>query len=209
MHCLNFVARENRFPIAMKAPCHKHLHFGMGFRDETQQHVHLVREIHVSDLIAKDLTQQLADYALGGRMKEEPVMTLDKPHFVVRIYNDWLEVDVKEGIKRHLEDLVESRPGLRETVGLLFQTVVPLDVDLSSIASVSIEKNQLKVAIPDRKDLHIPLDEAECSRVKEKLDELIPLAKLKRAEEEKEAAERRFQAETKPRTPPSSINRPL
>lgn len=115
---------------------------------------------------------------------EKPViLKIDKPHFCVKLHEDTLEVDIKEGAKKHLEDAVEANPILRETLGVLFQTLIPLDVALKDIKSVQVDdKGQLRIIIPLRRDLHIPLKREESEKLAERLNELIPLAKAKDAQ---------------------------
>jgi hypothetical protein len=104
-------------------------------------------------------------------------------------------VKLKEGIRKELEDAIEAKPILRDSLGLLFQTVIPLDVHLRDIQSVSIDKKgQVKIAIPSRKDLHIPLEQNESRTLVEKLNELIPIEKERaiRDQQESERAEKEF-----------------
>ncbi len=115
----------------------------------------------------------------------EIVMIIDKPHFVVKLHKTLLEVDLKEGIRKELEAALEKHGKIRESLGLLFQTIIPLDVPLRKIDSVSITENgQVKITIPMRKDLYIPLDPDESERLVEKLNELIPIEKQRALEEE-------------------------
>jgi len=127
---------------------------------------------------------------------EDIVMTIDKPHFVVRLQTTLLKVDLKEGARKELEKLLEANPTFRDSVGLLFQTVVPIDVRLRDIRSVGLDKKgRVKIDIPHRKDLTIPLDETESKRLVDKLNELIPPEKERamRDAEEAKKAERRFE----------------
>ena len=111
---------------------------------------------------------------------KKPILTIDKPKIIVRLYEDLLEVDLKEGAKTELEDVVEAHPVLRESLGVLFQTIVPLDVALSTVESAEVDdEGRLKVVIPLRRDIVIPLEHDESTRLAEKLNELIPLAKVK------------------------------
>jgi virulence-associated protein VagC len=129
---------------------------------------------------------------------EDIVMVIDKPHFIVKLHKTLLEVDLKEGVRKELEDFVEAKPILRETLGLLFQTVIPLDVELKHIQSVEIDKKgRVKVIIPSRRDLLIPLDRKESERLVEKLDELIAIEKerYKRDVEEAKRTERESSVE--------------
>jgi hypothetical protein len=127
---------------------------------------------------------------------KDPVMVIDKPHFVVKLHETLLEVDLKEGVKKELEDVVEAKPILRETLGFLFQTVIPLDVHLKDIKSVNVdEKGRVKVVIPHRRDIVIPLKANESKRLVEKLNELIPIEKERaiRELEEAQKSEKEFE----------------
>ena len=135
-------------------------------------------------------------------MVKNPIITIDKPHFVVKLHEDVLEVDLKEGAKKELEDMLEVRPILRESLGVLFQTIIPLDVALSDIDSAEVDKKgQLKIVIPLRRDIVIPLDAAESKRLAEKMNELIPVAKVKNAERDKRLKELESRQRSGPRQP--------
>jgi len=135
-------------------------------------------------------------------MDDDLVMVFDKPHFIVKLHETLLEVDLKEGVRKKLEDFVESNPHLRESLGLLFQSVIPLDVQLKNIETVRLdEKGQVQIVIPHRRDLHIPLEKDEAEKLVDKLNELIPVEKAKEAERilassniERESQERRGEA---------------
>jgi hypothetical protein len=135
-------------------------------------------------------------------MVKEPIIKIDKPHFIVKLYEDLLEVDLKEGARKELEDAVEAHPAIRESIGILFQTIVPLDVALSAIDSAEVnKKGQLQIVIPLRRDIVIPLESNESKKLAEKINELIPIAKFKDAEK----AEKMREIEKRPRTEPSGI----
>lgn len=124
--------------------------------------------------------------------EEDLIMVIDKPHFIVKLHKSRLEVDLKEGIKKELEDVIEAKPILQETLGFLFQTIVPLDVPLKDIESVKVdEKGQVKVAIPHRRDIRIPLEANESKRLVEKMNELIPIEKERAIRELQEAEKAR------------------
>ncbi len=122
----------------------------------------------------------------------ELIMTFEKPHFIVKLHSDMLDMDVKEGFKKDLEEVLESKPILRDTLGFLFQTVVPLNVKLKDISSATVDKKgQVKIAIPHRKDITIPLTETESRKLVDKLNELIPIEKA-REEEQEEKGEKEW-----------------
>lgn len=116
--------------------------------------------------------------------KDEVVMVIDKAHFIVKLHTSVLEVDLKEGVRKKLEDAMESHPHLRESIGLLFQTMVPLDVPLKDIeAAIVDKKGRTKIVIRRRRDITIPLEPDESKRLVEKLNELIPIEKARAAQE--------------------------
>jgi len=118
------------------------------------------------------------------QVPKKPVLEIKKPHFTVKLHEDTLEVDLKEGAKKELEDVVEAHSILRGSLGVLFQTIIPLDVALHEIEHAEVDKKgRLKIAIPLRRDIVIPTEPDESKRLVEKLNELIPQAKLKEAEE--------------------------
>jgi len=114
---------------------------------------------------------------------EDLVMVIDKPHFTVRLHSSLLEVDLKEGVKKELEDVVEANPILRGSLGVFFQSVIPLDVPLKDIESVELnKKGRVKIIIPHRKDINIPLDPEDSKKLINKLNELIPIEKQRERE---------------------------
>jgi len=120
---------------------------------------------------------------------EDVVMVIDKPHFQVKLHETLLEVDLKKGIRKELEDVLEAKPIIRESLGFLFQTIVPLDVPLKDVESVNVDKKgQVKIATPLRKDIVIPLKPNEAKRLVEKMNELISREKERVLRDLEEAA---------------------
>ncbi len=114
---------------------------------------------------------------------EDLVMVIDKQHFTVKLHQSLLEVDLKEGVKKELEDFVEADSILGRSLGFLFQHLIPLDVPLKDIESVEQdEKGQVKIILPRRKNVTIPLDPDESAQLTAKLNELIPIEKQKETE---------------------------
>jgi hypothetical protein len=114
------------------------------------------------------------------------VFMLDKPHFQVKLQSDLLKVDLKDGSLRELEKLAEARPALRDTLGWMFQTIIPLDVHLWEIENVTVEPSgKVNIRIPHRRDIHIPLELNEAERLVEKMNQLIPIEKERRVERQR------------------------
>ncbi len=123
------------------------------------------------------------------------IMAIEKPHIKVKLHQRVLEVDLTEGLKKELEDMVEARPALRRTVGFLFQNIIPLDVQLKDIQTTTLdERGRAKIVIPHRRDLVIPLPSGESRTLLFKLDHLIALEK-QRVKTEASERRRRFQAQ--------------
>ena len=129
---------------------------------------------------------------------EDIVMVINKPHFTVKLHKTLLEVDLKKGIKKELEDVLEAKPILRESLGFLFQTIIPLDVPLKDIQSVQVDKKgQVKVIIPSRRDIVIPLKLNESKRLVEKMNEWIAVEKDRAIRDLQEAEKTRKAYEPK------------
>lgn len=125
------------------------------------------------------LKEQIAIEKQKGKV-EDIVMTIEKPHFKIRLHKSLLEVDLKEGIRHELERALESSQIIRENLGFLFQTIMPLDVQLKDIESVNVdEKGKLKIVTPLRRDLVVPLKPSEAKELAYKLNILIPIEKQK------------------------------
>lgn len=128
------------------------------------------------------------------------VMVIDKPQFTVKLHQSLLELDLKEGVKKELEEVVEANPLLRGSLGYLFQNVIPLDVLLKDIESVNQDEGNVKISIPRRRDITIPLDPVESKELVAKLHELIPIEKQREKERviayEKRMQLRRMQVES-------------
>ena len=54
------------------------------------------------------------------------VLQIGSAHFDVKLHSDTLEVNLKEGFREEMERLAEARPILQETLGWVFQTIIPL-----------------------------------------------------------------------------------
>lgn len=119
-------------------------------------------------------------------------MVIEKPYLTVKLHERLLEVDFADGLRRELEGALEAKTALRETLGYLLQAAIPLDVALSEIESATIDENgHVKVAIPYRKDLIIPLGSPDSKRLVERLNELVPAEKARAVKEMQESEARK------------------
>lgn len=109
----------------------------------------------------------------------EKILTIEKPSIVINLYKNKLEVDFKEGILKKVEDVIEENPLLGDSFGFLMQSVFPLDVLLRDIEDVKRVEGKLRIIIPLRKDIEIPLTDAEMDLLYSNLMELIFVEKDK------------------------------
>ena len=122
----------------------------------------------------------------------EMVLVINKPFMTVKLDQRMLQVDLESGLKQQLESALESNEAIRETLGFLFQSVIPLDVPLKDIDSASLSSDgKVKIAIPFRRDIHIPLEPDESKRLVDKLNQLIPEAKALHAQEVSQSNQRK------------------
>jgi hypothetical protein len=68
------------------------------------------------------------------------VLDIEKSHFTVRLYENMLKIDLKETVKNEIEEALENKPILRETIGHILSMFAPLHVSLCSIDSVNMDK---------------------------------------------------------------------
>jgi hypothetical protein len=133
-------------------------------------------------------------------LSEPIILAFDKPHFQLKLSESMLKVDLKEGARRDLERLVEANTILRDSLGWVVQTIIPLDVHLEQIEKVDHDSSgKVNIKIPHRRDIHIPLDPLESEKLVNKLNELIPIEK-KRALERKQLGQEAHRQEDKSRT---------
>jgi len=127
---------------------------------------------------------------------EDLVYVIDKPHFIVKLHETLLEVDLKKGIKKELEDFLESTPLLQDSLGFLLQASIPLDIPLKDIESAEMDKKgQVKIAIPYRRDIIIPLEPDESKSLLERMNELILKERERTARELLQSEEAREELE--------------
>ena len=114
-------------------------------------------------------------------VEKDPILVIDTPDFIVKLHEDWIDVDLKRGGKAKLERAIEKDPLLRKTLGFVLQSTIPSDVELSAIESVEVDgKGKLKLVIPRHVDIVLPLGVEDANKLASELKNLIPLAKTKK-----------------------------
>lgn len=147
------------------------------------------------------------------------VLEIDKPHFTVRLYENLLKMDLKATVRNEIEEALENKPILKETIGELLGIFVPLHVRLSDIDSVHMdETGKVKINLARHRDIAIPLELKDAKKLVGKLNQLVPKAKEKEldrvikehklrkiAEEEEEIERTPFTSGAFPMPPPQGV----
>jgi hypothetical protein len=104
-----------------------------------------------------------------------PVLEADRAHFTIRLYENLLKIDLKGSFKNEIEEALENKPVLKETIGSVLSVFVPLHIRLSDIDSVHMdETGKLEINLPLHRNIVIPLERKDAERFVDKLNELIP-----------------------------------
>lgn len=94
-----------------------------------------------------------------------------------------LIIDVKGTLKNEIEEALENRAVLRETLGHILGIFAPLHINLSDIGSVNVDKiGSVKIHLPHHRDVVISLEAKEAQRFVNKMNQLIPEAKKEELE---------------------------
>jgi hypothetical protein len=107
------------------------------------------------------------------------VLAVENPHFTIRLYEDLLRIDLKGSLKNEIEEALENKPVLKQTVGSILGIFVPLHIRVSEINSVHMdETGKIKVSLPHHRNIVIPLERKEdAEKLVEKLNQLVSNAK--------------------------------
>ena len=113
------------------------------------------------------------------------VLDVENPHFTIRLYEDLLKIDLKGSFKNEIEEALENKPVLKETIGRILGIFVPLHIRVSEIDSVHMdETGKIKVSLPHHRNIVIPLERKEdAEKLVEKLNQLISNAKTAKIKE--------------------------
>ena len=128
----------------------------------------------------------------------EPIKILEvkNPHFTVKLSDDLLKIDLKGSFKNEVEEALEHKPVLKETIGRILGIFTPLHILVTEIDSVHMdETGKITVNLPHRRKVVIPLEHKEnAEALVKKLNQLISKARTERIREhaENKRAERKL-----------------
>ena len=113
------------------------------------------------------------------------VLEVVDPHFTIRLYENLLKIDLKGNFKNEIEEALENKPILKETIGRLLGIFVPLHIQLSDVDSVHMdETGKIKISLSHHRDIVIPLEHKEyAEKLVEKLNQLISKVETEKIQE--------------------------
>jgi hypothetical protein len=113
------------------------------------------------------------------------VWEVENPHLTIRLYEDLLKIDLKGSFKNEIEEALENKPVLKETIGRILGIFVPLHIRIREIDSVQMDATgKIKVSLPHHQNIVIPLEHKEnAEKLVEKLNKLISNAKTAKIKE--------------------------
>jgi hypothetical protein len=107
-----------------------------------------------------------------------PVLEIEEPHYTIRLYENLLRIDLKGSFKNEIEEALENKPILKETIGGILSLFAPLHIRLSDVDSAQIDENgKVKIILPRHRDITIPLEHEDAEKLASALNHLAPLAK--------------------------------
>ncbi len=113
------------------------------------------------------------------------VLKVENPHFTIILSDDLLKIDLKGSFKNEVEEALEHKPVLKETIGKILGVFVPLHILVSEIDSVDMDDTgKITVRLPHHRDVVIPLENKEhAEKLVEKLNQLISKARTEKIRE--------------------------
>ncbi|MGD0995301.1 MAG: hypothetical protein ABR909_07235 [Candidatus Bathyarchaeia archaeon] len=113
------------------------------------------------------------------------VLEVEDPHFTIRLTNDLLKIDLRGSFKNEIEEALENKPVLKETIGRILGVFVPLHIRVSDIDWVHLdETGKINVSLPHHRNIVIPLERTEdAEKLVEKLNQLISIARTAKIKE--------------------------
>jgi hypothetical protein len=113
------------------------------------------------------------------------VIKIENPHFTITLYEKILKIDLKGSLKNEIEEALENKPVLKETLGHMLGIFVPLHIRVSEITSVSMEETRkIKISIRHHRDVVLPLERKEdAEKLLEKLKQAVLHARTAKIKE--------------------------
>ena len=115
------------------------------------------------------------------------VLEVEDPHFIIRLYVDLLKIDLKGSFKNEIEEALENKPVLKETIGKVLGIFVPLHVHVGDIDSVHMDQTgKVKLNLSHYRNIVIPFENKDnAEKLLEKLNQSISRVETEKIQERK------------------------
>jgi hypothetical protein len=142
------------------------------------------RRAHKADIkLLLQLVREHQRSKVATMRQATAILEFETPHFTAKLDENLLKIDLRGSLKNEIEEALENKPILKETIGSILSIFVPLHVRLSDVDSVQVdEKGKLKIDLPHHRNMLIPLEREDSQKLADKLNELIPKARKKELE---------------------------
>jgi len=119
--------------------------------------------------------------------KTVTAVEVEDPYFTITLSNSLLKIDLKGSFKNEVEEALENKPVLKETIGRMLGIFVPLHIRVSDIDSVHMnETGKIKVSLSHHRNIVIPFERKEdAEKLVENLNQLISKAEAEKIQESK------------------------
>ena len=92
----------------------------------------------------------------------DKILKIENPHLTLRLYPNMVKVDLKGSFKNEIEEAVENKPVLKQTLGKVLGLFVPLHIKIRDIDLAEMKENgEVKLKIPKHRDITIPFERKE------------------------------------------------
>ena len=107
------------------------------------------------------------------------VLKIENTNFAIKLYQDFLKIDLKGNLKNEIEEAIANKPILKESIGKIFGIFVPLHIRIDEIEYVNMdETGKTTLTLTHNRDVVLPFENKEdAKRLIEKLDQMISSAK--------------------------------
>ena len=124
--------------------------------------------------------------------KSRMVLKLDNHHFAVRLYENLLKIDLKGSLKNEIEEGLENKPVLKETIGKIFGIFVPLNIQVDEIRSVNMDDTgKTTINLLNHRAVDLPFEcKEDAEELVEKLNQMISIAKTRERAKTRRRAEK-------------------
>ena len=114
------------------------------------------------------------------------ILEITNPHFTIKLSDYLLKIDLKGSFKNEIEEALEHKPVLKETLGKILGVFVPLHIHVSEIDSVHMdETGKITINLHHHRNIVIPFEHKEnAEKFVEKLNQHISKAKTEQLKDQ-------------------------